>query len=385
MNESIEVSVPNESTTNESSSTNRRRRKALFALLALAVAAAGGGGWTYWELVGSRYVETDNAYTAVESAQVTSSVAGTIAEVRVNDTQTVRKGDVLVVIDPTDARLALAQAEADLGRAIRRVRSLAANDAGLGAQVTARAEEEKRLAAQLVSAQADFERATVDLKRRQALVNSGSVSGDELTKAHNAYASAEANLKAMQAAVAQARAGRDAALGAKQANAALIVGAPLEENPEVVLARARRDQAAVDLERTIISSPVDGVITRRQVQLGQRVQPSTPLLNVVPVQEMYVNANFKEVQLKDVQPGQKVELSCDLQGDEVVYHGVVDGFSGGTGAAFALIPAQNATGNWIKVVQRLPVRIRLDPAELQPHPLRVGLSMTAKIDLRSKS
>ncbi len=382
MNERNDISV---STHSEPADTNVSRRKPLFALLALGVAVAGGGGWAYWELVASKYVETDNAYAAVESAQVTAAVAGTIAEVRVKDTQSVKKGDILVVIDPTDAKLALAQAEADLGRAIRRVNSLAANDAGLGAQVGAREAEEKRIAAQLASAQADFDRARIDLDRREALVASGSVSGDELTRAQNAFASAEANLNAMTAAVAQARAGRNAALGAKQANAALIVGVPLEENPEVALARARRDQAAVDLERAVIRSPVDGVVARRQVQLGQRVQPSTPLLNVVPVQEMYVNANFKEVQLRAVQPGQKVELSCDLHGDKIVYHGVVDGFSGGTGAAFALIPAQNATGNWIKVVQRLPVRVRLDPAELQAHPLRVGLSMTAKIDLRGKS
>ena len=373
------------STHSEPANPNAKRRKTLFVLLALGVAVAGGGGWAYWELVGSHYVETDNAYAAVESAQVTAAVAGTIAEVQVKDTQAVKKGDILVVIDPTDAKLALAQAEADLGRAIRRVKSLQANDGGLGAQVGAQEAEEKRISALLASSHADFERARIDLDRREALVASGSVSGDELTRVQNAYASAEANLNAMLATAAQARASRNAALGARQANAALIVGAPLDENPEVALARARRDQAAVDLERTVIRSPVDGVIARRQVQLGQRVQPSAPLLSVVPVQEMYVNANFKEVQLKDVRPGQKVELRCDLHGDEVVYHGVVDGFSGGTGAAFALIPAQNATGNWIKVVQRLPVRVRLDPAELQAHPLWVGLSMTAKIDLRGES
>jgi membrane fusion protein (multidrug efflux system) len=153
----------------------------------------------------------------------------------------------------------------------------------------------------------------------------------------------------------------------------------------MALAQARLDKAKVDLGRTVIRSPVDGVVARRLVQLGQRVLPSMPLLSVVPVQEMYVDANFKEVQLKDVRPGQKVELISDLYGSKVVYHGVVDGFNGGTGAAFALIPAQNATGNWIKVVQRLPVRINLDPAELQTHPLRVGLSMTATVDLRSQS
>jgi membrane fusion protein (multidrug efflux system) len=380
------MSQPIETTTPNAPNNNKpKQRKRMFALLALTVALAGAGAWTYWELVGSRHVETDNAYTAVESAQVMSAVAGTVSEVRVKDTQAVKKGDVLVVIDPTDAKLALAQAEAELGRAIRRVKSYEANDAGLGAQVAAREEDAKRYEAQLTSAEADFERASIDLKRRQALVTSGSVSGDELTRVQNAYASAEANLKAMKAAVAQARDSRDAALGSQQANAALIVGAALNENPEVAMARAKRDQAAVDLERTIIRSPVDGVIARRQVQLGQRVQPSTPLLSVVPVQDMYVDANFKEVQLKDVRPGQKAELIADLYGDDVVYHGVVKGFAGGTGAAFALIPAQNATGNWIKVVQRLPVRIRLDPAELQAHPLRVGLSMTAKVDLRTKN
>lgn len=384
MNQPIETSHSNNS--NDLSDNNKlKKRKKMFSLLAAAVLVTGGGGWAYWELIGSRYVTTDNAYTAVESAQVTPSVAGTIAEVRVTDTQSVKKGDILVVIDPTDARLALAQAEADLGRAIRRVKSYEANDRGLGAQVAARKEEEKRLSAQLASAQADFERADIDLKRREALAPSGSVSGDELTRAQNAYASAEASLKAAKAAVAQAAASRDATVGAKEANAALIVGASVDTNPEVALARAKRDQAAVDLERTIIRSPVDGIVAKRQVQLGQRVDPGTPLLSVVPVQDIYVNANFKEVQLKDVRPGQKVELVCDLHGHDVVFDGVIEGFNGGTGAAFSLIPAQNATGNWIKVVQRLPVRVRLDPAQLEAHPLRVGLSMTAKVDLRSKS
>ena len=215
MNKSIETSKSNLST-NMSSSNKSARRKSQFTMLALAVAVIGGGSLAYSELVGSHYVSTDNAYTAVESAQLTSAVPGTIAEVRVNETQAVKKGDVLVVIDPTDAKLALAQAEADLGRAVRRVKSYEANDLGLGAQVVAREEEEKRLSAQLTSAEADFQRATIDLQRRQALVTSGSVSGDELTRMQNAYVSAEANLKGMKAAVAQAHAGRDAALGAKQ-------------------------------------------------------------------------------------------------------------------------------------------------------------------------
>jgi membrane fusion protein (multidrug efflux system) len=320
MNQPIETSTTIASTPNAG-----KKRLRLFALLAMTVAVAGCGGWAYWEDVGSRYISTDNAYTAAEVALVTAEIDGPVADVRVTDSQKVKRGDVLVVLDDTDAKLAKRQAEADLARAV----------------------------AQVASAKANLERSGIDLKRREALVGSGSVSGDELTQVKNGATNARAAL--------------DGALAAE------------------VLAEARLDKAKVDLGRTVIRAPVDGVIARRQVQLGQRVQPSVPLLSVVPVRDMYVNANFKEVQLSDVHPGQTVDLVCDLYGDKVVYHGIVDGFNGGTGSAFALIPAQNATGNWIKVVQRLPVRVRLDPAELEAHPLRVGLSMNARIDLRSKA
>jgi membrane fusion protein (multidrug efflux system) len=354
----------------------------LKGLVALVLLASGGVG-VYWEFYGSRYVSTDNAYAAVEMALVTPSVAGTVAEIRVQDTRSVQQGDVLVVLDPTDARLVLAQAEAELGRAVRRVRGYVANDAALAAQVMAREAEEKRAAAQLASAEADFGRASVDLKRREALIASGSVSGDELTRAQNAHASAQASLNAARAGAALAKANRAAAQGAREVNAVLIAGTDEENNPEIVLARARRDQATVDLERTVIRAPVTGVVARRQVQLGQRIQAGTPMLSVVPVQEMHVDANFKEGQLKHVRIGQPATVKADIHGGDVVYRGVVAGFSGGSGAAFAAIPAQNATGNWIKVVQRLPVRIQLDPAELVAHPLKVGLSMTVRIDTRA--
>ena len=232
-------------------------------------------------------------------------------------------------------------------------------------------------------AEADVARAKIDLSRREALAASGSVSGEELTRARNAYAGAEANLAAARAAAAQARANRTTALSSREANAVLIAGTNEESNPEVAFARARRDQAAVDLERTVIRAPVDGIVAKRQVQLGQRVQPGMPLLAVAPVQEMHVDANFKEVQLQKVRVGQKVKLYADIYGSAVIYHGVVEGFSAGSGAAFSAIPAQNATGNWIKVVQRLPVRIQLDPQELAAHPLKVGLSMHAEIDTRA--
>ncbi|WP_153110844.1 HlyD family secretion protein [Propionivibrio limicola] len=360
-----------------------RRRKLLIGL-ATGVVVAGLGMAAYWFFYASHFVSTDNAYAAVEIAQVTPSVGGTISEVRVTDTQAVKKGDVLVVIDPTDAKLALAQAEADLGRAIRRVKGYVANDGGFAAQIAAREADEKRAAAQLAAAEADFERARIDLQRREALSASGSVSGDELTRAQNAFAAAQANLAAARAGAAQAKANRNVAIGSKEANAALIADTTIDTNPEVALARARRDQAAIDLERTVVRAPVDGVVAKRQVQLGQRVQAGTPLLAVVPVQNMHVDANFKEVQLENVRVGQPVTVKADIYGGSVTYRGTVEGFSGGSGAAFAAIPAQNATGNWIKVVQRLPVRIKLDPAELATHPLKVGLSMAVKIDTREK-
>ena len=191
-------------------------------------------------------------------------------------------------------------------------------------------------------------------------------------------------MRAAQAALAQADANRAATAGALKASRALTSDTTVESNPEVALARAAYERAQVDLERTVLRAPVDGVVARRQVQVGQRVQAGAPLLSVVPLRDVHVDANFKEVQLKDVKPGQPVELRSDLYGSGVTYHGVVTGFAGGTGSAFALIPSQNATGNWLKVVQRLPVRVRLDPRELQAHPLQVGLSMTATIDTSAR-
>lgn len=359
---------------------NPVRRKRLFTLLAGVVAAGAIGAGVYWHFVSSRFISTDNAYTAAEVAQVTPSVGGIVSAVKVVDTQHVKKGDVLVIIDDTDARLALAEADAELGRAMRRVKGYVANDLGLSAQINAREADERRAAAQLTGAEADFERARIDLTRRQALAGSGSVSGDELSRAQNAFTTAQANLEVAHAAAAQARANRASALGSRAVNAVLIADADLESNPEVALARARRDQAQVNLARTVVHAPIDGVVVRRQVQVGQRVQSGFALLSVVPVQEMHVDANFKEVQLDRVKIGQPVELKSDRYGGDVIYHGVVEGISGGTGAAFATIPAQNATGNWIKVVQRLPVRVRLNAEELASRPLQVGLSMIATID-----
>jgi membrane fusion protein (multidrug efflux system) len=208
------------------------------------------------------------------------------------------------------------------------------------------------------------------------------VSGDELTKARNAFESARAAVTAAAAAAAQARANHAATVGEREANAVLIADATEETNPEVVLARARVNQARVNLERTVIRAPVDGVVARRTVQVGQQLQAGTPIMQVVPVGAIHVDANFKEGQLELVRVGQPVKITSDLYGSSVTYHGVVAGLSGGTGSTFATIPAQNATGNWIKVVQRVPVRIELRAEELAARPLQVGLSMNATIDAR---
>jgi membrane fusion protein (multidrug efflux system) len=345
------------------------------------VTLCGAGYYTYDALIGSRYVTTDNAYVGAETAHVTPLIGGPVKEVRVSDTDAVKKGDVLVVLDDTDARLALTQAQAALGQAERRVRGYFANDEGLAAQVAARGADQARAAADFIGAQSALDRARIDFTRRQALASSGSVSDDELTAAENAFHQASAALDAARAGQIQAAANREAAVGALKANAVLTSDTTVDTNPEVAAARARFEQAKVDLERTVIRAPVDGVVVQRAVHVGQRVQAGASLMSIVPIGEAYVDANFKEMQLTKVRIGQEVELISDLYGSDVVFHGHVVGFSGGTGSAFALIPAQNATGNWIKVVQRLPVRITLDPKELAKHPLRVGLSMEAKIDV----
>ncbi len=313
-----------ESSTELSDAENTLRRRKMLLLFGIVVAGCAIAYGAYWYLYSSHFVSTDNAYTATEVAQVTPSVGGTVLEVKVVDTQTVKKGDVLVVIDETDAKLSLSQAEADAARAI----------------------------AQLAAAESDFERASIDLKRRQALIDSGSVSGDELSRAKNAFTAGKANIAAAKAAIAQAR--------------------------------ARADQAKVDLSRTVVRAPTDGVVAKRTVQVGQRVPQGAPLLAIVPVQEMHVDANFKEGQLEKVRAGQSVKLQADIYGSSVTYRGIVEGFAGGSGSAFSAIPAQNATGNWIKVVQRLPVRIKLDPEELKANPLKVGLSMLVEIDTRGQ-
>jgi membrane fusion protein (multidrug efflux system) len=362
----------------------RARRKRWFGYFAIAliVIAAVAGLW-YWLAEAGR-VSTDNAYVGADTAQVTPLVAGPVAEVRVANTQVVRKGDILVTLDPADARIAVAEAESALAQAIQRYNQARANVGAAAGRATARSSEIAEARARLTDANAAFERTRIELARREALAASGAVSGDELTAARTAFQSARAARELAQAGVASAEATRAAAGGELNANQALVAGTTIDTAPDVVAARARLALARLNLERTVIRAPIAGVITNKQVQIGQRLAAGTPIMTIVPMDATFVDANFKEDQLAKVRPGQPVELTSDFYGGDVVYHGRVVGFAGGTGAAFALIPAQNATGNWIKVVQRLPVRIALDPKELRAHPLRVGLSMYATVDTRER-
>lgn len=376
----VQETVPTTSASDENNQNKRKKFLGFFALILLIAAIL----YAIWALFLNNSVSTDNAYVGAETAQITSMVSGQVAQVLVKDTQTVHRGDVLVRIDDRDAKIALAQAEAELAKAKRQYKQTAANSSSLNSQVVVRADEINSAKAQIAQAQADYDKAALELNRRAQLAASGAVSKEELTKAQSAVETAKAGLELAKAGLAQASSSRKAAESTLAANEALIQGVSETSTPDVQVAQAHVEQAQLDLERTVIRAPVDGVVTRRNIQVGQRVAPGTSMMMIVPLNDLYVDANFKESQLKKVRPGQAVTLTSDLYGDDVEYHGKVMGFSGGTGSAFALIPAQNATGNWIKVVQRLPVRIALDPKELAEHPLRVGLSMEAKVDLSAK-
>jgi len=356
------------------------RRNQLFTLLGAVIVVVAVLYFVYWLLVASHHVATDDAYINADVAQITPQVAGSIIDAPITDTKPVKKGDILVVIDPADYKIALAQAKATLDQTTRQVQGDFANNDAETATTAAREADVQRAQAQLSSAKSDEARAVTDLNRRKALAPAGAVSGDELTSSEDKYNQAHEAVAAAQAAVLTAQANKTAAVGQQKVANALISGAGVSDNPMVAAAQAKVDQAQLDLDRTVVRAPVDGIIAKNNIEIGQRVPVGADLMTVVPVESAYVNANFKEGQLRHVHIGQPVVLTSDLYGKSVKFHGRVQGVSGGTGAAFAIIPAQNATGNWIKVVQRLPVRIALDPGELAKHPLRVGLSMDVDID-----
>ena len=331
---------------------NPVRRKRLLVLLTVAFLLAGAAWAAYWYLHGRHHQVTDDAYIAGHVVQITSQVAGTVATVAAVDTEFVRAGTLLVKLDETDSRIALDKAEAELAEAVRDARVLFA------------APEELRAA--LRDREVEVARARADLARRRGLAAGGAVPEEEIAHAAARLASAEAQL-------AQTREQLATSL-------ARIAGNDIVRHPAVAVATAKFNEAYVNHRRTSIVAPVDGVIAKRAVQPGQRVSPGGTLMAVVPLDTVWVDANFKEVQLKRMRVGQPVTMNADLYGGDQTYHGRVAGMGAGTGSAFAILPAQNATGNWIKLVQRVPVRIALDPADLAAHPLRIGLSMSVDVD-----
>ena len=348
---------------------NTARRRGL-TLIAAAVTLAGlsWGGW-HW-MKGRHFESTDNAYVAGNVVQITPQVGGTVVAIGADDTDFVRTGQVLVKLDPADARVALEQAEAQLAQTVREVRQLYANTATLKAQVSLRQ-------ADLARVQADAARLQDDVNRRAPLTASGAVGKEE-------FQHATAQLNAAKSSVAAAQSAVLAAQEQLAASQTQTDGTTVEQHPGVQRAAARVREAYLAVQRAQLVAPLDGHVAKRGVQVGQRVQAGAPLMTIVPLSDLWVDANFKESQLKNLRIGQKAELVADVYGTQVTYHGTIAGLGAGTGAAFALLPAQNATGNWIKVVQRVPVRIALDPKEVAEHALRVGLSMEVKVDIRDQ-
>lgn len=355
---------------NNGNGNAKGQRKKGLALIAAAVIIAGIGYGGYQWLVSSRYEETDNAYVQANVVQITPLVGGTVRAVYADDTDYVKAGQKLVSLDPADARVALEQAQAQLAQTVREVRTLFANNSSLAAQVQVRQAEQQR-------AQSEMTRLQADLARRQPLLATGAVSKEELDHT-------QAQLTAARAAFTAAQSAMLAAQEQLQSNQALTDGVDVEQHPNVQRAAARFREAFLAFQRADLVAPVDGWVARRSVQLGQRVAAGSPVMAVVGLQQVWVDANFKESQLAKLRIGQSVTLEADVYGKKTEYHGTVQGLGAGTGAAFALLPAQNATGNWIKVVQRVPVRIALDPKEVAAHPLRVGLSMDVQVDIRNQ-
>jgi membrane fusion protein, multidrug efflux system len=344
------------SETHPTESPGRARRLGLFGLAAV-VALCGLGYLGYWLLDGRYYESTDDAYVNGDVIQVTSEIPGTVVALYVDDTEPVHAGQRLLELDPADAKIAEANAEADLARAVRQVRGLFAQGKELHAQIQQREQAERT--------------ADDDLKRRGGLLADGAISAEELSHARDAVTTTRANVSAARQQLSQ--------------TIAQIDGTTIADHPQVLAAAAAVRNADLALHRTELTSPATGMIAKRSVQVGQRVAAGTPLLAVVPLDDVWIDANFKEGQLERMRTGQPVSVHTDLYGHRVVYHGHLVGIAAGSGNAFALLPSQNASGNWIKIVQRLPVRILLDPKELKAHPLRVGLSTSVRVDLHDTS
>ncbi|EIB97853.1 multidrug efflux MFS transporter periplasmic adaptor subunit EmrA [Pantoea anthophila] len=337
-------------------SNKKKKRKSVLIVLALIFVLIGIAWGVYWFLVLRHFQETDDAYVAGNQVQVMAQVSGSVNKVWFEDTDYVKKGDVLVSLDKTDAEQAFEKAQTALATSVRQTHQLMING--------------KQYEASITLQQTALAQAQADLKRREPLGAANLIGREELQHARDAVATAKAQL--------------DVAVQQYNANQAMILNTTLENQPAVQQSAAELRDAWLALQRTDIRSPMDGYVSRRSVQVGSQISTSTPLLAVVPATNLWVDANFKETQLAGVRIGQPATVVADIYGDDVVYHGKVAGLDMGTGSAFSLLPAQNATGNWIKVVQRLPVRIELNQDDIARHPLRIGLSTLVKIDTTSK-
>jgi len=332
---------------------NDKKRKTVMAAITVAFIVAGAAYAVYYEAVLSKIQETDNAYVGGNLVNISSQVTGNVTEIRADETQMVQAGAPLIQLDAADADIALAQADAKLGATVRQQRQRYADVAQYAATVALR--------------KLQLQDAEDDLARRKPLAADHTVSGEDVEHARQAVENARAAI-----AVAQKQ---------EEAAQAAVAGVAIAQNPSVQAAKADYVQAWLAARRNTIVAPVSGYVAKRSVQIGARATPGTSLMAIVPLDQLWVDANFKESELRNIRVGQPARIVADMYGSKVEFHGKVVGLSAGTGSAFSLLPAQNASGNWIKVVQRLPVRIALDPKELKEHPLRIGLSTTVSVDI----
>ena len=342
---------------NAQDTRNSRKRKVMLSALAIVVILAGIGVWGYHELYGRWNESTDDAYVNGNVVEITPLVTGTVVSIGADDGDLVHEGQVLINFDPNDAEVGLQSAQANLARTVRQVRGLYSNVDGMKAQVNAQ--------------QAEVQKAQDNFNRRKNLAAGGAISQEELSHARD-------DLTSAQNALANAR-------QQLKTTSALVDDTVVSSHPDVMSAAAQLRQAYLNNSRSTLIAPVTGYVAKRSVQLGQRVQPGTALMAVVPLDQLWIDANFKETQLRDMRIGQPVDIEADLYGSDVKFSGTIDSLGAGTGSAFALLPAQNATGNWIKIVQRVPVRIHINAEELAKHPLRVGLSTQVDVNLRDQS
>ena len=379
--EPVPTPEPTHNTTQSPAKSKRKKNLLVFTLIVLAIAAV-----TLWLYVTQwRYqVSTEDAYVSGNQVQINAQISGTVTAIGVNDTDMVKAGQTLVALDQADNGLALETAKAQLRTAIRQYKTQTATIQQADVNISQAQTAMNEVQSQIESAKIALLAAQSDYQRRAALMASQAVSQEEVQHAADTVKKAQAQLDAAVAKQATARSAVVTAQAQRNVTVANLGKNDVLSQPAVQTAMANIQTAWLNLNRTQIVAPIDGQIAKRGVQLGQKISAGTPLMVIVPLHDLWVDANFKESQIKDIHLGQAVNLTSDIYGKEVIYHGKVIGLSAGTGSAFSVLPAQNATGNWIKVTQRLPVRIALDSKELQQHPLRVGLSMHAELDSRDQ-